>query len=73
MSVTIVGNDGLLCDALSTALFVKGLEGAIDEYKKSNDFDMILITTKGDVYITHTLSEYAVLPVGVETTAPSAQ
>lgn len=52
LSVTIVGNDGLLCDALSTALFVKGLEGAIDEYKNSNDFDMILITTKGDVYIT---------------------
>jgi thiamine biosynthesis lipoprotein len=57
LSVTIVGKDGLVCDALSTSLFVKGLEGAITEYKKSNDFDAILITTEGDVYITEGISK----------------
>ncbi len=56
LSVTIVGKDGLVCDALSTSLFVKGLEGAIAEYKQSNDFDAILITTEGEVYITEGIS-----------------
>ncbi|WP_242826162.1 FAD:protein FMN transferase [Butyrivibrio sp. VCB2006] len=56
LSVTIVGKDGLVCDALSTSLFVKGLDGAIEEYKKSSDFDTILITTDGDVYITEGIS-----------------
>ena len=33
ISVTIIGKDGLMCDALSTALFVKGLDGATEYYK----------------------------------------
>ena len=57
LSVTIVGKDGLICDALSTSLFVKGLEGAISEYKKSDDFDAILINTDGEVYITEGISD----------------
>ena len=82
ISVTIIGKDGLMCDALSTALFVKGRDGAIDYYRKysaastdssstANDktgnaadaakqessFDMILVTTEGDVYITPGVAE----------------
>jgi thiamine biosynthesis lipoprotein len=52
LSVTIIGEDGLMCDGLSTALFVKGTEGAIDYWKTHDGFDMVLITEAGDVYIT---------------------
>lgn len=58
ISVTIIGKDGLMCDALSTALFVKGLDGAIDYYRShDSSFDMILVTAEGDVYITPGVSE----------------
>lgn len=55
-SVTIIGQDGLVCDALSTALFVKGLDSAIAYWKSTPDFDAIFITTKGEVFITPNLS-----------------
>lgn len=52
ISVTIIGGDGLMCDGLSTALFVKGLDGAIDYWKTHGDFDAVFITDDGEVYIT---------------------
>lgn len=55
-SVTIAGRDGLTCDALSTALFVKGLDEAIRIWKESSDFEAIFITEDGEVYITEGLS-----------------
>lgn len=58
ISVTIIGKDGCLCDGLSTALFVKGLEGAISYWKRSEDsFDMILITDDGKIYITEQIAD----------------
>lgn len=51
-SVTIIGQDGLMCDALSTALFVKGLDGAMAYYNEHKDFDAVFITEDGEVYIT---------------------
>ncbi len=57
VSVTIVGKDGFLCDAFSTALFVEGLDGAIEEYKKSDDFEAILVTEDGVVYITEGIAD----------------
>ena len=51
-SVTIVGKDGLTCDALSTALFVKGLEEGERIWRENNDFDAIFITEEGEVYVT---------------------
>ena len=44
VSVTIIGNSGLMCDALSTALFVLGEDKAIAYYKAHKDFDMVLVT-----------------------------
>lgn len=55
-SVTVVGPDGLTCDALSTALFVKGLDEAIAFWKSTPTFDAIFITDSGEVYITGGIS-----------------
>ncbi len=58
ISVTIIGKDALLCDGLSTALFVKGLDGAIEYYRKdSSSFDMILVSDEGEVYVTEGISD----------------
>ena len=73
ISVTIIGKDGLLCDGLSTALFVKGLDGAVEyyhEYGKASDnedtnidtnsensFDMILVTDSEEVYVTEGVAD----------------
>ncbi len=57
VSVTIVGEDGLLCDGLSTALFVEGLDKAIEQYRKSEDFEAIFVTEDREVYVTEGLSE----------------
>ena len=52
VSVTVLSGEGKLCDALSTALFVKGLEGAEKYWRQRRDFDMILITEDGNIYVT---------------------
>lgn len=58
-SVTVISKSGTEADALSTALFVKGLDKAVDFWKKSDvlDFEMILIDDKGRTYITEGLSD----------------
>ena len=57
-SVTIISDSGTEGDALSTALYVMGLDGAIDFWKTSElDFDMILITSDREVCITETIAD----------------
>lgn len=55
VSVTIVGKEGRLCDALSTSLFVMGLDKAETLWKQRDDFEMILITENDEIYITEGL------------------
>lgn len=55
VSVTIVGKSGLLCDGLSTALFVMGLDGAAQFWRENGNFDMILVDENGQVSITEGL------------------
>ena len=57
-SVTIVSESGILADALSTACYVMGLDGAIEFWKTSGlSFDMILMTDDGELHITPSLLE----------------
>ncbi len=57
-SVTIVGGSGALCDALSTAIFVMGLEKGISYWETYGGFDMVLMTQDGQVYLTENLEEH---------------
>ncbi len=64
LSATIVADDGALCDALSTALFVMGAERAERFWRSRNDFDMVLITEDGETIVTPGLAyESASYPV----------
>lgn len=55
VSVTIIGDSGTMCDALSTALFVMGTEKAIEYWKNDHSFDMILVSSDKTIYFTRGL------------------
>ena len=67
VSVTIVGENGLLCDALSTALFVLGTDKAIDYWRSSADFEMILITDDEKIIYSEGLSDFINFTASYET------
>lgn len=56
-SVTVVAPEGVKCDALSTALFVMGLDGALDYWRAHGDFELILITEDREIYLTPGLED----------------
>ena len=56
VSVTIVSKDGTLADGLSTSLFIMGEEKAADFWRKhKDDFDAILMSDNGTLYVTEGL------------------
>ena len=51
-SVTVVGKHGARCDALSTALFVMGLEQGAQFWREHRDFEAIFVGEDGSIAIT---------------------
>lgn len=58
-SVTIVSEEGILADGLSTSLFVMGKEKALEYWKKNSDkFDLVLEDDNEQITITKGIEEY---------------
>lgn len=66
-SVTVIGSDGARCDALSTALYVKGFDGALELWRSAAEpFEAILIDNDGTVYVTEGIASSFALDAGYE-------
>lgn len=63
ISVTIIGESGALCDAMSTPLFVMGLDAAAGHWREYGDFEAVFITENHELYITEGL-EGSFSPLG---------
>ncbi|MBO4367509.1 MAG: FAD:protein FMN transferase [Clostridia bacterium] len=57
LSVTVIGNCGEMCDALSTALFVLGTEKAADFWRREGGFEAVLVADDGHILITEGLKD----------------
>lgn len=57
VSVTVVGKEGKLCDALSTAFFVMGLSATEEYFRTYGGIDFLLITEDGEIYLSDGLKD----------------
>ncbi len=57
ISATVICPDGTLADALSTFLFVLGLEKSLDYYSTYGGFEAILITSDQEIIVTPGIAE----------------
>ncbi|MCR4651300.1 MAG: FAD:protein FMN transferase [Lachnospiraceae bacterium] len=58
VSVTVIGEDGATCDALSTGIFVGGLDMAKAFYSRFHeDYDLILLDEDGTIYATEGVAD----------------
>ena len=51
ISVTVLSDSALTGDGLSTALFVMGLDHAIDYWQENGGFEFIFITDQNEIYV----------------------
>ena len=57
ISATVTGGEGILCDALSTALFVMGEEKAVSYWRGHEGFEFVLVTDNDRVLISEGLED----------------
>lgn len=57
ISVTIIGKKGLLCDALSTALFVMGENSAVNYWRTHKDFEFVMVTADNRVLVSEGIED----------------
>ena len=57
ISVTVIGSDGMTCDALSTSLFVMGIEKSVEYIGTKHDYDVIIVSSDNKIYITSGIAE----------------
>ena len=56
-SVTVVGQEGKLCDALATAFFVMGLEKTQVYLEEHSGIEALIMTEQGEIYLTAGLKD----------------
>ena len=66
VSVTVIGKDGALCDALSTAIFINGTDYAKELYYSMEEFSFILLSDNEELFVTENLKEKLTLEKGYE-------
>jgi thiamine biosynthesis lipoprotein len=57
ISVTVIGDKGVYCDALSTSLFIMGRDGAEEFWRKYHNFEMIMVDTDNEVTVTEGIAD----------------
>ena len=66
VQTAVVSGESRRCDALSTALFVMGLDRAVQYWREHQDFEMVLLTEDRTIYVTEGLSDAFFLGTGQE-------
>lgn len=72
-SVTVIGESGVECDGLSTALFVMGRDKAAEYCREHTGTDAVLIGNDGHIFITAGIAGNTEFRDGIEYTVISSQ